>query len=99
MPINRFDCQDCDIKVGNKLCGVHFSSSPLIRLFTDVAQIARMVVIKQLVIAVFLCLFFLSSFTDNSDAMPMGGHGHGGHGGIAEILAAGLILSLLQHHH
>lgn len=39
---------------------------------------------------------------ETSEAAPFGGFGgghHGGFGDIGHILAAGLVLSLLQHHH
>ncbi|GIY48753.1 hypothetical protein CEXT_53531 [Caerostris extrusa] len=44
-----------------------------------------------------LCLFFIF-VVDLTSAMPHH-HNQGGYGGLAELLAAGLIAKLFQHHH
>ncbi|GIY75638.1 hypothetical protein CDAR_560421 [Caerostris darwini] len=52
---------------------------------------------KIIAIAV-LCFAFLFFVVDLTSAMPHH-HNQGGYGGLAELLAAGLIAKLFQHHH
>ena len=59
-----------------------------------------MVAVKFLIVAFFACFLMVFNNIETSEAAPFGGMGghHGGYGDIGHILAAGLVLSLLQHH-
>lgn len=61
-----------------------------------------MVATKYLIFALIVCCLMICTKIETSEAAPFGGFGgghHGGFGDIGHILAAGLVLSLLQHHH
>lgn len=59
-----------------------------------------MVAAKYLVIFIAAFVFIASTMMDVSTAMPMpgGNHGNNNHG-VAALLVAGALASLLQHHH
>ena len=58
-----------------------------------------MVAVKQLLVAACMCIAFICFGMDSASAHPMGMFGGGHHGSdIAPLLAAGIIVSMLQHH-
>lgn len=61
--------------------------------------ISKMVAAKYLIVALFACVLMVFTNFETTEAAPFGGFGghHGGYGDIGHILAAGLVLSLLQN--
>lgn len=58
-----------------------------------------MVATSQILLVLGFCLVMIFSMMESTDAAPFGGFGggHHGHGDLGTILAAGLVLSLLQN--
>lgn len=57
-----------------------------------------MVAIKQLVFLVFIVCFLMISEMGVTSAMPMLGKGNHHDTGLGQLLAAGLVISMLQQH-
>lgn len=55
-----------------------------------------MVAIKQLLFVAFIVCLLMLSEMDVTNAMPMFGKGHHGDSGLGHLLAAGLVISMLQ---
>lgn len=60
----------------------------------------KMVAIKQVIFAAFIVCLLMLSEMEVTNAMPgmMFGKGHHGDNGIGQLLAAGLVISMLQQH-